>query len=140
MLSSLKQSGQSLLRAAVAALLLGCMVLSCLQMSSVFQASETATERQHHAMMADNAGQAMAHDCCDADSSRCPLEIPLVKLFFNADTPQFFPLFWLLPLAVGLMALSLLRQLLYRLTPFPVWRSYLPSYPRLHIQQQVFLN
>ncbi|MCV6589495.1 MAG: hypothetical protein OIF57_10750 [Marinobacterium sp.] len=136
MLSTLPQSGQTLLRTAVAALLLGCLVLSCLQMSSVFSLTES-TLAAHHM---DGSGEMMAHDCCKPDSSHCPLEIPLVKLFFSADSAQFFPLCWLLPLAIGLMVLSLLRQLLYRLTPFLVGRSYLPSYPRLHVQQQVFLN
>jgi len=138
MLSFLRQSSQSLFSLVLTTLLLACLVLNCFQMSAAFASS--VAEGQMNSAMHNSAGSSMAHDCCEPDSSHCPLEIPLVKLFFSADAPQFFQLFWVLPLAVSLLALSLLRQLLYRLSPLPVWRSYLPSYPRLHVQQEVFLN
>jgi len=102
--------------------------------------SQRQTADMHAAHMMGSS-DAVGHACCEPDSSYCPLEIPLAKLFQLPDNIQYFSLFWLPLLSVGLLALALLRLLRYRSDPSLFERrSSSPGYPRLHLVQAVFRN
>ncbi len=131
-----RQQQRTLFSTLLSLVLLGCLVLSCLQLPQIISA--VAQTEQGTMAMADMP--VMDHACCEPASSNCPLEIPLSPLFTSLDSPQFFPLLWIVPLAASLLAIFQLQQRLYQRSPPSAWRSYLPSYPRLHVQQAVFLN
>lgn len=134
-LSHLRHHNRSLFSVVLSCAVLVCLVISCMQMAPMLEAvSDTGSNAMHM------DSSPMGHSCCETDSSHCPLEIPLNSLFTALDTPQFFPLLWLLPLAASLLAIFQLRQRLYLRSPLSAWRSYQPGYPRLHVQQAVFLN